>query len=76
MPRDAIMEKLLARGVNTRPGTHAVHKLGYYRDRYAFQPEDFPAAHDADRYSMAIPLHNRMTADDYAHVVAALREIA
>ena len=34
MPRDAIMETLQARGVATRPGTHAVHTLGYYRDRF------------------------------------------
>jgi perosamine synthetase len=75
-PRNAIMEDLLVRGVSTRPGTHAVHMLGYYRRRFTLKPGDFPVARDCDQNSMAIPLHNRMSADDYAHVVRALHEIA
>ncbi len=75
MSRNALMEALLARGVNTRPGTHAVHMLGYYRERFALSPEDFPGARDCDRHSMAIPLHNRMTAQDYSQVVSALKDL-
>jgi len=75
MEREVIMERLLAAGINTRPGTHAVHMLGYSRSRFGLRPEDFPTAERADRWSMAIPLHNRMEAADYARVSAALREI-
>ena len=74
-PRNDIMQALHERGVATRPGTHAVHMLGYYRRRFGYAPESFPAARDCDRQSMAIPLHNRMTDDDYAYVVEALRGI-
>jgi len=76
MARNDVMDRLLERGVNTRPGTHAVHLLGYYRKRFGLRPDDFPASRDCDRYSMAIPLHNRMSEDDYRHVVRSLREIA
>ena len=72
MPRNALMEHLQAAGISTRPGTHAVHMLGVYRDRFGFSPDDFPSARDCDRNSMAIPLHNRMSADDYEHVIATL----
>ena len=75
MPRDAIMETLQARGVATRPGTHAVHTLGYYRQRFGLLPEDYPASLDCARNTMAIPLHNRMSADDYSHVVACLCDL-
>jgi dTDP-4-amino-4,6-dideoxygalactose transaminase len=75
-PRNAIMEDLLVRGVNTRPGTHAVHMLGYYRHRFSLRPEDFPVSRQCDAWSMAIPLHNRMSADDYAHVVRVLHEVS
>lgn len=68
-PRNEIMERLERRGVSTRPGTHAVHMLDYYRRRFDLRPEDYPAARDCDRHSMAIPLHNRMTREDYARVV-------
>lgn len=75
LSRNALMERLQACGISTRPGTHAVHMLGYYRQRFAFRPDDFPNARDCDRCSMAIPLHNRMTAEDYGYVVDTIRGI-
>jgi perosamine synthetase len=74
-PRNDIMQALHERGIATRPGTHAVHMLGYYARRFGYTPESFPAARDCDRQSMAIPLHNRMTDDDYAYVIEALRSL-
>jgi dTDP-4-amino-4,6-dideoxygalactose transaminase len=74
--RNEIMQALQERGVATRPGTHAVHMLGVYRRMFDLRPEDFPNARDCDRTSMAIPLHNRMTEDDYLYVVEALRGLA
>jgi dTDP-4-amino-4,6-dideoxygalactose transaminase len=76
LPRNEIMARLHARGVATRPGTHAVHTLGYYARRYGFAADDFPGARDCERNTMAIPLHNRMSEDDYAYVIAEIREIA
>jgi perosamine synthetase len=73
MPRNDIMERLQAAGISTRPGTHAVHMLGYYRDKFALNPNDFPGARDCDANTMAIPLHNRMTEEDYVYVVKALK---
>lgn len=75
MPRNDIMEALQKKGISTRPGTHAVHMLGYYRERYGLKPDDLPGARDCDRYTMAIPLHNRMNADDYDYVTSALLEL-
>jgi len=72
LPRNAMMETLQQRGISTRPGTHAVHMLGYYRKRFGLKPEDFPGARDCDRHSMAIPLHNRMSEDDFAYIVKSL----
>ena len=74
MPRNQLMEKLQDRGISTRPGTHAVHMLGYYRERFGYSPDDLPGARDCDRQSMAIPLHNRMSEADYSHIVETLKE--
>lgn len=74
-PRNAIMERLQERGISTRPGTHAVHMLGYYRQNFGLKPEDFPVACACDRQTMAIPLHNRMSEDDYKYVVDAIRSL-
>ncbi|MDS4016037.1 MAG: DegT/DnrJ/EryC1/StrS family aminotransferase [Candidatus Accumulibacter sp.] len=76
LPRNEIMARLQERGISTRPGTHAVHLLGYYRERYGIRPDDYPGARDCDANTMAIPLHNRMSKEDYEYVVRCLREIA
>jgi perosamine synthetase len=75
LSRNEIMERLQAQGIATRPGTHAVHMLGYYRDRFGFKPETYPGSRDCNDNTMAIPLHNRMTPDDYAYVARSLREL-
>ena len=72
MPRNALMEKLQAAGISTRPGTHAVHLLGYYRDRFGLSPDDFPGARDCDANTMAIPLHNRLSEEDHQYVIDTL----
>lgn len=75
MPRNEIMDLLQQKGIATRPGTHAVHMLGVYRDRYGIEADDFPGAKACDAHSMAIPLHNRMSADDYEYIVRVIRGI-
>lgn len=75
-PRNEIMQTLQEQGIATRPGTHALHMLGLYTQRFAYSPDDYPNARDCDRNSMAIPLHNRMSTHDYARVVEALLALA
>lgn len=73
--RNEIMDVLLEKGISTRPGTHAIHLLSYYSERFGFKADDFPSALDCDRNSMAIPLHNKMEEDDYQYVSEMLHAI-
>lgn len=73
--RNEIMEHLQKLGIATRPGTHAVHMLGYYRERLGVSADDFPGARDCDANTMAIPLHNRMSPADYDRVIDALHSV-
>jgi len=75
MSRNRLMEALYAKGIHTRPGTHAVHGLSLYRTRFGIHPDDFPVARDCERYTMAIPLHTRMTPEDYEFVVKAIKNL-
>ena len=52
-----------------------MHLQGYYAKRYGIAPEDFPGALACHERTLALPLHNRMTDDDYAFVVECLREL-
>lgn len=73
--RNEIMEKLQEQGISTRPGTHAVHMLHFYAQKYNLKPTDYPGAQAANDLSMAIPLHNRMVAEDYQYVVEILKSL-
>jgi len=66
--RNEIMKVLQDKGIATRPGTHAVHMLGYYANKYGLKKEDFPNARAANDLTMAIPLHNRMSTEDFQYV--------
>jgi perosamine synthetase len=71
--RNAWMNDLQARGISTRPATHAVHTLAYYREKYALGAGDFPNAYAADRCSISLPLFNGMTEDEQAYVIDEVR---
>ena len=67
--RNVWMESLQQRGVSTRPATHAVHMLGYYRTKYHLRPEQFPAAQAANDCSISLPLFHGMRPEEQLHVV-------
>lgn len=73
--RNAIMDKLQKNGVSTRPGTHALHMLDLYKNRFGFNSNDFPNSRDCYLNTMALPLHNRMSSEDYEYVVEMLKSI-
>jgi dTDP-4-amino-4,6-dideoxygalactose transaminase len=73
--RNDLMEYLQQRGISTRPGTHAVHMLGFYKNAFNIDAQDYPGAYQANEFSMSIPLHNRMTSEDYEYIVKTISEI-
>ena len=75
LPRNEIMDRLQLQGISTRPGTHAVHMLAYYKDKFGIETNDFPGARDCNDNTMAIPLHNRMVPEDYEYIVEALKAL-
>lgn len=73
--RNRLLELLEEKGIATRQGTHAVHTLGYYRNRFGYKPEDFPHAYACDRLSITLPLYVQMTDDDQEYVVNEFRNV-
>jgi perosamine synthetase len=73
--RDLVMEYLHQNGVASRPGTHAIHMLSYYKKKYSLSQSDFPGATSCALNSLALPLHNKMTSSDVKYVVKLLQEI-
>lgn len=71
--RNGIMQSLDRAGIQTRPGTHAVHCLGYYKAKYGLQSGDFPAAAALADTTIALPLFPGMTEQDIDMVVDAIK---
>jgi perosamine synthetase len=75
--RNELMERLEAKGIATRQGTHAVVVQRWYVERYGLHPrEQFFNAYAADRLSLALPLFPQLTEAEQDTVVAELRAAA
>lgn len=67
--RNAWMDRLQKSGISTRPATHAVHMLSYYREKYNLRPDSFPGAFAANDCSISLPLFHGMTDDEQSYVI-------
>lgn len=67
--RNAWMDRLQQAGVSTRPATHAVHMLQFYREKYGLKPDDFPNAWVANDCSISLPLFHGMSQAEQEHVI-------
>lgn len=67
--RNRLMENLENKGIATRQGTHAVHMLGFYKEKYGYEHMDFPRAFEADRLSIALPLYPNMSDFQQKYVI-------
>jgi len=72
--RNIFMEKLEEMTIATRQGTHAVHTLGYYKNKNSFKDEDFLMSYAADRLSIALPLYAGMSDDEFNYVILNIKE--
>ena len=67
------MAKLDAAGFQTRPGTHAVHRLGYYVNKYGLKSEQFPNACIAEETTITLPIIPDMQADTQEGIAKVLK---
>ena len=72
--RNIFMEKLEEMTIATRQGNHAVHTLGYYKNKNNFKDEDFLMSYAADRLSIALPLYAGMTNEEFDYVITNIKE--
>jgi dTDP-4-amino-4,6-dideoxygalactose transaminase len=71
--RNRWMDQLQQSGVATRPATHAVHMLSFYREKYGLTPSDFPNAYAANDCSISFPLFHGMTKSEQDYVIESVR---
>ena len=72
--RNAWMDDLQKSGISTRPATHAVHMLSFYKEKYNLMPEDFLNAYAADQCSISLPLFHGMTEQEQHFVIKTVKK--
>jgi dTDP-4-amino-4,6-dideoxygalactose transaminase len=75
LDRGAFIEELRARNIGTSVHFIPVHEHSYYRDRYAWRPEDFPVAHREFERMLSLPLSPAHSDQDIADVIEAVTEV-
>ena len=73
--RNKFMMKLEEKGISTRQGTHAVHSLTYYKQKYNLKEWDYPNSFIADRLSITLPLYVEMTEEEFEYVIENIKSI-
>lgn len=72
--RNLFMKKLEEKTIATRQGTHAVHTLGYYKNKNDFKDKDFLMSYAADRLSIALPLYAGMREEEFDYIIDNIKE--
>ena len=67
--RNKWMENLQYKGISTRPATHVVHMLSYYKNKYNLKPEAFINAYAANDCSISLPLFHGITEEEQEYVI-------
>jgi len=75
LDRNKFIEELTARNIGTSVHFIPIHLHPYYRDKYGYQPDDFPVAHGSFQRMLSLPLHPKLSRQDVADVTEAVLDI-
>jgi dTDP-4-amino-4,6-dideoxygalactose transaminase len=73
--RDRFIDELAARGIGTSVHFIPIHLHPYYREKYRYSAEAFPVAYDSFQRMLSLPLHPRLSDQDVADVIEAVRDV-
>ena len=68
------MDELQKKGISTRPSTHAIHMLSFYKQKYNLSPLNFTNAFVANDCSISLPLFHGMTKQEQDFGIAKVKE--
>ena len=73
--RDEFMRQLADLGITASVHFIPIHTHPFYRDKYGFQPNDFPVAYQNFLRMVSLPLYTRMEDADVDHVIASVQHL-
>lgn len=72
--RDRVIERLAREKIPSRKYFSPIHLQSFYRDRFGYQPGDFPVTERLGDQNIALPFSGVMSEDDVETVCFALRK--
>lgn len=72
--RDEFIERMFALGIGMSVHYVPLHQHPYWRDTYGLTPDMFPVSQRVYERTATLPLYTRMTDEDVARVVAAVKQ--
>ena len=72
--RNNFMEYLSCNGISTRPGTHSVHMLEYYRNKYKLEKTKFMNSYIADCCTVTLPLYQGLKTDEIEFITNKIKD--
>ena len=75
MGRDRFIELMADRGIGCSVHFKPLHLHSHWRDLYNLKSADFPHAVHAYERSVSLPLYTKMSDEDQARVIAAVKDI-
>ncbi len=73
--RDDFIQQMSARGIGCSVHFIPLHLHPYWQKAYDLQPHDFPMAWRAYEQAVSLPLYTKMTDDDQARVIEAVKDV-
>lgn len=74
--RDRTLWELQERKIGVAVNYRAIHLLTYYRERFGFEPGDFPNAERIGDSTITLPLYPGMSDEQVDTVIDAVRDVA
>jgi dTDP-4-amino-4,6-dideoxygalactose transaminase len=75
LDRDAIVQRMRERGIETTLGTYAVHDQPFYQRTYGYVRGQLRNSHTAFTKSLTLPLYPQMKEGDLDFIAENLREV-
>jgi len=66
--RQAVMERLAARGIPTRPYFSPIHLQPFYREQFGYKGGELPLTEDIAQRTLALPFHTHLSQEGVARV--------
>jgi len=73
--REIFIEKMAAKGIGCSVHFIPLHIHPYWSSMYKLKPQDFPQALGAYERAVSLPIYTKMTDDDQAYVIDAIKQI-